>query len=138
MLSSTNKRILAIDFGTSKIGLAVSDELHITAEELTKIRNDDDVFEQLGSIISKYHIGLIIVGISTKSHLALDEFIKKLKSFTTIEVNTTNEDFSTLEAKKILSQKTKLKSRLAVSKAINDNDSLSAKIFLQRYLENPM
>src|SRR6185295_15496371 len=57
-------RILALDLGKRRIGLAISDLLRITAQGLptlqrTRIRDD---FAALHQIIEKYDVGLILIG----------------------------------------------------------------------------
>ena len=61
----TPTRILALDFGTRRIGLAVTDELGMTAQGLptlhrTNKRND---FDQLRRTIKQYAVGEIVLGL---------------------------------------------------------------------------
>ena len=53
------RRILALDFGSRNIGLAVSDELGITAQGLPTLRrsNKRNDLDHLRRLIKQYHIG---------------------------------------------------------------------------------
>ncbi len=60
------ERILAIDYGTKRIGLAVTDPLNIFAYPLITLPNDSKFFERLKKIIDEYHIVKIILGYPLK------------------------------------------------------------------------
>lgn len=57
-------RILAIDLGTRRIGLAVSDPLGITAQGLPTLerRNQEQVLAHVQSLVQDYEVSLILVG----------------------------------------------------------------------------
>ncbi len=64
----TNKNrgcILAIDVGTVRIGLAISDELLLTAQPLEVLRRKPEkkLFQRLREIIEKRNVGEIVVGL---------------------------------------------------------------------------
>src|SRR5579862_2731068 len=62
--AATNGRILALDYGTKRIGLALSDELALTAQPagaLTRKNRRDDI-TQLRAVIRKHDVRQIIVG----------------------------------------------------------------------------
>lgn len=59
-------RKLGIDYGDSRVGLAISDELGITAQGLCTINhkgNDKIVLKQLEEILNSYEIDTIVIGI---------------------------------------------------------------------------
>jgi putative holliday junction resolvase len=58
------RRILAIDYGRRRIGLAISDELRLTASPLATIvrKNRRDDMRRLREIVQKNEVGLILVG----------------------------------------------------------------------------
>lgn len=55
-------RVLAIDFGEKRIGLAVTDPLNIFAYPLVTLQNDMKFWENLAAIIQEYKVAKIIVG----------------------------------------------------------------------------
>jgi len=60
------KRILAIDFGKKRVGIAVSDPLNMFAIPLVTLDNDRFVFERLKEIVREKNIGEIILGYPLK------------------------------------------------------------------------
>lgn len=58
-------RILSIDYGDSRVGIAITDELKITVQGLTTIhhnKNDKIVLAELDEILKKYEVSTIVVG----------------------------------------------------------------------------
>lgn len=57
-------RILAIDYGSKRLGLALSDELHLTAQPLAILprTNRQDDLRRLRELCRKHHVSRIIVG----------------------------------------------------------------------------
>ena len=82
-------RILGIDYGDARVGIAITDELNITVQGLETIqRNGSDriVLRRLDEILEKYEVDTIVVGMplnmnGTVSERAkiTQEFIHKLK-----------------------------------------------------------
>jgi putative pre-16S rRNA nuclease len=61
---TARKRILAMDYGRRRIGLAISDELRLTAQPLTTLTrtNRRDDLRHLRAIISEQNVATIVVG----------------------------------------------------------------------------
>ena len=57
-------RILAIDYGEKRIGLAVSDELEVTARGIAVVERKSKKadLEAIGAAVSEYGVGTIVVG----------------------------------------------------------------------------
>lgn len=127
-LSTTNLNLLAIDYGTKRIGLAYSISGIITP--LPVFKNDDQFFSNLTKIISEYQIGKIFVGIS-EGTFATDtqKFVTKLRSVLELPIETVEEAVSTIEAQSIyISNKRKKKD---IKQQI---DSLAAAVILRRVI----
>jgi len=62
------QRLLAIDFGKKRIGVAVSDPLNIFAYALTTISNDTKFWDNIAKIISEYHVVKLIIGYPLKEN----------------------------------------------------------------------
>ena len=95
------KRILAIDFGLKRIGLAVTDPMQIIATGLTTVPNNE-IFDYLNQYLQNEQIETIVVGESknldnTPSEIAkqLEEFIQKLKErYPTVTIEKIDERFT--------------------------------------------
>ena len=79
-------RILAIDFGKKRTGIAATDELQIIASGLTTV-NTDDLIPFLKEYISKNQVELFVVGkpkqmnnTDSESEALILPFLKKLKN----------------------------------------------------------
>lgn len=106
-------RILGIDYGSTRTGVAITDALGITAQGLETINSngsDKVLLKRLEEIINKYEVSTIVIGnplnmdgsISKRSK-ETDLFIHKLKSrFNKIPVVKVDERLTTVEAYKTM------------------------------------
>ena len=106
-------RILGIDYGVSRTGIAITDALGITAQGLETIisnGNDKIILKRLNEIIQEYNINKIVIGnplnmdgsVSKRSE-ETDLFIHKLRSrFNTIPIVKVDERLTTVEAHKTM------------------------------------
>jgi putative Holliday junction resolvase len=132
-------RILGIDFGDKKCGLALSDKLLITAQALGSYRpknqqEDEKYFKEL---VSKYEIGEIIIGLPLRMDGSPGTRVEKTKKFADwlesilgLPVILWDERLTTKQAIKILQQQ---KIRNKKKKTIEDQ--ISASLILSSYLE---
>jgi putative holliday junction resolvase len=132
-------RILALDLGKRRIGLAVSDELGITAQglptlERTRIRDDLDT---LSKLIAEKHVQLIVMG--NPLHMSgregrqaayAREFAERLQRHTGIPVEFWDERLTTVEAGRVLRE-----SGIGIEKRAKAIDRLSAVILLESFLD---
>ena len=106
-------RILGIDYGDSRVGIAISDPLVITAQGLETISyngNDKILLKRIEEIVKEYNVETIVVGMpinmnGTKTERAevTEKFIHKLKSrLGKINVETVDERLTTVEAHKTM------------------------------------
>jgi putative Holliday junction resolvase len=133
-------RILALDLGKRRIGLALSDELGITAQglptlERTRIRDD---LAQLGRLASERNVSLILIGNplhmnGTEGRQAehAREFGARLGSVTGIPIEFWDERLTTVEAQRVLRQ-----SGISIEKRAQAVDRLAAVILLESYLDS--
>ena len=102
-------RILGIDYGDARVGIAISDSLGITAQGLETIHykgNDKILLKRLDEIMSEYEISTIVVGMpinmnGTKTERVdvTNKFIHKLKcKYNKIKIETIDERLTTVEA----------------------------------------
>ena len=133
-------RILGIDYGEARVGIAITDELNITAQGLETIqRNGSDkvILRRLDEIFEKYEVGTIVVGMplnmnGTVSERAkiTEEFVHKLKcKYNKMKIETVDERLTTVEAHRTMNflDVKKNKKRKIV-------DTISAVYILETYL----
>jgi putative holliday junction resolvase len=133
-------RIMGLDYGLKRIGIAVSDPLHIFASSLTTLPNDNNLFKKLSGIISGKNIILIILGIPSDEEYSGTSIIKDVRLFKEnlnnkfhLEVIEWDETYTSVIAqKKVIESVTKKKSRM--NKGIIDMNS--AAVILQEYLDS--
>jgi len=130
-------RIMGLDIGDCRIGVAVSDERETIAEGIRVIKNDGEVFKQLKRLIDNYQIKEIVVGLPKKMNGELGhqanktlKFIEAIKVNLHIGVKTWDERLTTKIAKNVL--KTVSVKRKKQKETI---DKLSAILILQNYLD---
>jgi putative holliday junction resolvase len=141
-------RILGIDYGTRRIGLAICDPSHSLASPLETLDSGAGLMNNLARIIEESNVKLIIVGLPWRSdgapgtiHTQIKHFATNLKKFG-VEVDFQNEAFSSSRAKESM-QAVKPGGRRSSKKNKNDRrqgeiDQRAAAIILQDYLnENP-
>ncbi len=122
--------VLAIDFGKSKVGLALADKETKIAFAYKIISNDKKLWDNLVQIIQTENVKKIIIGLpqyASAEKLAL-EFGKKLEAKMDVAVDYQNEMFTTKMAQN------NLKARGAKNIAQKD-DAQAAQIILQDWLD---
>lgn len=132
-------RIMGIDYGTKRVGIAVTDPLQIIATGLTTVATEE-AFSFIRQYFEEEEVECIVVG--EPLHLdgspsqitpQLQLFIAQLKKqFPTIAVETQDERFTSEEAKQII-----LKSGVNKKKRRDKSliDKISAVLILQDFLE---
>ena len=134
------KRILAIDYGMRRIGLAVSDPLQIIATPLDtlKISNYEDGIKQLLAVYNEYMPATIIMGYplgisgdKTDQTKLVDKVIDSLKSSIDVPIISWDERYTSIQAKSILQQQGR---KVREDKGMVDQ--LAARIMLQEYLDS--
>jgi putative Holliday junction resolvase len=133
------KRILALDLGKKRIGLALSDPLGITAQGLptlqrTRIRDD---LAALKEIADRHEVGLLLVGhpLHMSGHAGRQaegarEFAERLSEYTGLPIRMWDERLTTVEAGRVLRS-----SGISIEKRARAVDRLSAVLLLQNYLD---
>ncbi|MCL5129760.1 MULTISPECIES: Holliday junction resolvase RuvX [unclassified Algibacter] len=131
-------RILAIDYGTKRTGVAITDELQIIASGLTTV-NTKDILNFLKTYLSKEKVELFLVGepkqmdnTASESEAFILPFLKKLeKQFPNIPIKRVDERFTSKMAFQTMID-SGLKKNQRKNKALVDE--ISATLILQSYL----
>ena len=130
---------MGLDIGTHTIGVAVSDELGITAQGLKTLRRKsmEEDFKEIATIIGQFEIENIVVGLPKNMNGTLGKqaeivlkWIKILIDKIPVPVVTWDERLSTVGATKIL-----LEADLSRRKRKKVIDKLAAVLILQGYLD---
>ena len=134
-------RILGRDYGEARVGIAITDELNITAQGLETIQrkgSDKIVLRRLDEIFEKYNnVDTIVVGMPLNMNGTMSErakitqkFVHKLKcKYNKMKIDTIDERLTTVEAHKTMNF-------LDVNKHKKRNivDTISAVYILETYL----
>ena len=133
-------RKLGIDYGDSRVGLAITDELGITAQGLETIHhngNDKVVLKRLEEIFGEYQIDTIVIGLpinmnGTKSERVeiTEKFVHKLKcKFNKVKIEEIDERLTTVAAHRTMNY-------LNINKHEKRNivDTISAIYILEIYM----
>jgi putative Holliday junction resolvase len=131
-----NTRVLAIDYGEKRIGLAISDEYAKLALPYEMVENKGLGFivEEIGRIVEDEGVGTIVVGLPKSlrggeiKDQELDKFVANLRQKIGLEIILFDERMSSAAADKF-----KLKGDL---KETGWRDKVSAAIILQDYLDS--
>jgi putative holliday junction resolvase len=132
-------RIMAIDYGTKRIGLAVTDPERIIATALDTVHSGK-VIDYLKNYLQREHVEFFVIGMprqmnNTPSSAApfVEEFIRKLyKAFPEIPVKTIDERFTSKIAKESMLLDGTKKSDRRNKELV---DQRSAVLILQSYME---
>jgi putative Holliday junction resolvase len=132
-------RILALDPGTVRIGLALSDELHMIASPLEYVPAEPfaKVLERLRQLIREKEVGLILVGLPRNmdgsygpAALKVQEFVAALRAALTVPIQTWDERLTSVQAQRLLVEGG-VRRRDRKQKV----DKMAAAILLQSYLD---
>ena len=129
-------RTMALDVGEKTVGIAVSDELGITASPRETLRRDGSEMARLQRLVSQEEIGEAVVGLPISLNGTLGpaaervlQFVAELRGLLTIPVVTWDERLTTAEAEKML-----IAAETRRSKRRQVIDQIAATLILQNYL----
>jgi putative Holliday junction resolvase len=133
-------RILALDHGTKRIGLAISDEMGIIAQPLEFLPAEPlaDFLKRLKDIVDNRKVDEILVGVPRNMNgtygPAADkarDFVAALKTVLTIPVKTWDERLTSVQANRFL-----IETGMRREKRKERVDQTAAAIMLQSYLDS--
>jgi putative Holliday junction resolvase len=132
-------RILAIDHGTVRMGLALSDELGIIAQpmEFVPAQPVDKFLARLKEIIQQKQVELLLVGMPRNmdgsygpAAAKVREFVEALKTHVSVPIKTWDERLTSAQANRLLIQ-----ADVRRDQRKQKVDKTAAAILLQSYLE---
>ncbi len=133
-------RTMGIDYGDSRVGIALTDALGITAQGLETIHhngNDKIVLKRLEEIINEYEVNTIVIGMPYKLNgdkaervEITEKFIQKLKcKFNKVKIEKVDERLTTVAAHRTMNFL-----EIKNSKKRNIVDTISAVYILESYM----
>ena len=139
-MNSLSGRILALDVGKKRIGLAISDAMGLTAQGLPNLvrKNKRSDLEAMAHMAAEHEVALFLIG--NPLHMSgnagrqaewVAEFADALGARTGIPVRLWDERLTTVEASRVLRE-----SGIGIEKRAQAVDRLSAVILLQSYLDS--
>ena len=136
-------RIMGLDYGSKTVGVAISDDLLLTAQGKEIIRRKEEnklrkTLARIEELIQEYGVEQIVLGlplnmdesVSERSELCL-EFKEKIERRTGIPVEMMDERLTTVEADEIMNE-----ARIKGKDRKEYVDMIAAQIILQDYLDN--
>lgn len=133
-------RILSLDVGEKRIGMAVSDVLGIIAQQLETLTrtNEESDFKRIRDIVRERDVSEIVVGFplnmdGTEGPKAaeINKFIEGLKKECSVSIKIWDERLTTREADRILRE-----ADVSRKKRKKLDDKLAAQLILQSYLDS--
>ncbi|MFH1198328.1 MAG: Holliday junction resolvase RuvX [bacterium] len=138
MMENSEDRILGIDYGEKRIGLAISDPLKLFASPLVTLDMKDNFWQELSKIIVEYHVTKIVLGYPLKesgeksrSTELVEKFLEELKKRFSVPVELIDERYSSSIAMQQIIETVKSKKKRRDKSLI---DKKAAAVILQDYL----
>lgn len=138
--SSPNMRILALDHGTKRIGVALSDEMQMVAQPLEFILAEPfpAFLSRLNELIREKQVGQILIGLPRNmdgsygpAAAKVREFVAVLKETIAVPIKTWDERLTTAQANRFLIQ-----AAVRRDKRKEKVDQTAAALLLQNYLDS--
>ena len=134
-----SKRMMGIDYGSKRIGVAVSDPLNIIAQGLCVVPNNDRACAAIREIVRENNVKTIVIGmplglrgIKSRSADSAEEFARALEECVSVPVIRQDERFTTTIAHQTLRM---MNTRKSERKVKNRIDIMAAALILQSYLD---
>ena len=133
-------RVLAIDHGTVRMGIAISDELKMIAQPLEFIPAEpfSGFLDRIKFLLSEYEVELLLLGMPRNmdgsygdASIKVKEFEAILKKSTTTPIKTFDERLTSVQANRALTL-----GRVKKKKKRKNVDAMAAAILLQSYLDS--
>lgn len=131
-------RIMAIDYGKKRTGIAITDPLGVISQPLLtlEVKSQKELIRRLKFIIQENGVGLILVGNplshnghATKMSQEIATFVNRLKKAVTIEIQLWDERFTSQYAANILKD-------IGLRRKDAEIDQIAASLILDEYIKS--
>ncbi|MCD6133853.1 MAG: Holliday junction resolvase RuvX [Deltaproteobacteria bacterium] len=132
-------RIMGIDYGDKRVGIAISDPMNIIATGLATFKNEKGLYKKIETMVKEHNVGTVVVGMP----INMDDtcgfraeitkaFVEKLKKILKgIKITTWDERLSTSFSLRVLSE-----ASVKGKKKKETVDKIAAAFILQGYLDS--
>ncbi|MDO4813844.1 MAG: Holliday junction resolvase RuvX [Gemella sp.] len=136
------KRIMALDYGSKTIGVAISDALNITAQGIETLQVNEAIkdfkIKKLKELVREYNVGMIVVGLPKNMDNSIGfrgeatiNFVDILKNkIKSVEIEFQDERLTTLAAERVL-----IDANVSRKKRKDVVDKMAAVLILQTFLD---
>ena len=132
------QKIMALDYGSKRIGIAISDALGMCAHPRDFIVNNSKAFENILTLAQQENIKLLLFGLpkrlsgeSSLMQAEIERFMHNLQKKTDLEMKTWDERLTSAQAEKFM-----ISADVKRKKRKTSIDSMAATILLQSYLDS--
>jgi putative holliday junction resolvase len=140
MVENSDSRVMALDFGMKRIGVALSDQLKMFAYAHTTVNNDEKAFNNLSEIIKEKFVSEIVLGIPNENRISKTSIVENIKKFKSeleqrfgLKVILWDETFTSSIAQQRVIESVNKKQKRKNKELL---DMHSAAIILQEYLDS--
>lgn len=140
IIGENKMRIMCLDVGRARIGIAQSDPMQIIASPLEVLKRTNSInadAKHVAELIKENNVGLLVVGLPLKldgsageSAEMARELAEKIQKFTDVTIEFQDERLSTVSAERIL-----IEGNVRREKRKGVVDKIAATIILQNYLD---
>jgi len=132
-------RILGLDYGRKRIGIAISDPLGITAQPLETLEEGDDrkAIERVACLVQCHQVGTIVIGCpltlrGEKGHSVkmVERFIQQMEKRLSVPIVKWDERLSSAEAERYLKTM-----KIKPSRQKGKIDQIASVLILQNYMD---
>lgn len=133
-------RIMCLDVGRARVGIAQSDPMAIIATPLEVYKRTNSInndAKHVAELIKSNEVGLLVIGLPLKldgsesdSTIMAKEFAEKIQKFSDVKIEFQDERLSTVSAERIL-----IEGNVRREKRKGVVDKIAATIILQNYLD---
>ncbi|MGO8677997.1 MAG: Holliday junction resolvase RuvX [Limisphaerales bacterium] len=133
-------RVLAIDHGTKRMGIALSDELKVIAQPLEYVPAEPtgNLFARLAQLVREKDVELVLVGMPRNmdgtygaAAAKVSEFVTALGAAIPVPIRTWDERLTSVQANRLL-----IEGNVRRDKRKEKVDKMAAAILLQSYLDS--
>jgi len=132
-------RVVAVDLGTRRIGVAVTDGLRLTAQPLATIARHGGQrdLDAIAAVVKRFEAGQVVVGLPLspegevgRAARSVQAFVERLRGVLAVPIDLIDESFTTVEAEDVL-----LQADLSRARRKEVVDRVAAAVILRRWLD---